>query len=70
MGETRTEWAVDYQDGTGPRPASDKWVAGIWVKHWNTHREDQEPARLMSRTVTTTAWEPVDETDVPPGDDQ
>ena len=50
------EWAVDYRDGCGPRQASDEWTARNWVRYWNDHREDQELAVLVMRTVVTSEW--------------
>lgn len=54
--QTATQWAIDYQDGYGPRPSQDEWTARNWVEYWNARREDQGPAVLMRREVITTDW--------------
>lgn len=62
MSTTRTEYAVDYRDGTGPRKVPSgteeemRFAAARWVEHFNRHREGQPEAVLMARTVTVSEW--------------
>jgi hypothetical protein len=63
-GVERVEWAIDYHDGTGPIPASTEVLAYQWANYATTH---DQPATVVSRTVTTTPWQPTTQPRTPAG---